>query len=74
MPYVKKYSNYSDFIDKENISNSTINIINNFNKDLNEPKEEKNVPLPISKININRINNTYNRKFVYLNPNKYSRK
>ena len=71
MPYVKKYSDKSDFIDKENLSNSSMNIINNFNKDLYEPKEEKNVPLPISKIQIKSINFTSNRKFIYVNSKKY---
>ena len=58
MPYVKKYS---DINDKENISQSDINIMNfkinqNLN-DLKEPEEEKNVPLPVSQINDNNNNN-----------------
>ena len=75
MPYVKKYS---DNINKENISSNEIHFINNINKNLNdlkEPKEEKNIPLPISQIDcVNKIYGKYNKKFIYMNRNKFIKK
>ena len=67
MPYVKKYS---DINDKENISQSDINIMNNFRinqnlNDLKEPEEEKNVPLPVSQINND--NNKWGNKIFQFN-------
>ena len=66
MPYVKKYS---DINDKENISQSDINIMNfkinqNLN-DLKEPEEEKNVPLPVSQINNDNNNNKLGNKMIF---------
>ena len=70
MPYVKKYSDIINN-EKENISNSGVNIINNYNnnlKDLNEPKEEKNIPLPYSKIFDRNVEiRNKNKKFIYFN-------
>ena len=75
MPYVKKYS---DNINKENISNNEIYIINKINKNLNdlkEPKEEKNIPLPVSQNKyVNKIYGNYNKKFIYMNRNKFIKK
>ena len=75
MPYVKKYS---DNINKENISTNEIHFINNINKNLNdlkEPKEEKNIPLPVSQIGgVNKIYGKYNKKFIYMNRNKFIKK
>lgn len=83
MPYVKKYSDIINIKkEKENISESTINIINNFNininknlNDLNEPVEEKNIPLPVSQIHNkkNKYGNN-NKRFVYMNRIKFIKK
>ena len=84
MPYVKKYSDIIniDKKEKENISESTINIINNFNininknlNDLNEPVEEKNIPLPVSQIH-NKKNKYKNnsKRFIYMNRIKFVKK
>ena len=77
MPYVIKYSEIINK-DKENISNSTMNILNNFNKnisDLKEPKEEKNIPFPVSQISgrNNKLGNK-NKKIIYMNRNKFIKK
>ena len=73
MPYVKKYS---DFIDKENISNNTINILNNKNlNDLNEPKEEKNIPFPVEQKEYNnKIYENNRKKFIYMKQSKFLKK
>ena len=84
MPYVKKYSDIININkkEKENISESTINIINNFNininknlNDLNEPVEEKNIPLPVSQIH-NKKNKYKNnsKRFIYMNRIKFVKK
>ena len=73
MPYVKKYS---DCIDKENISNNTINILNNKNlNDLNEPKEEKNIPFPvIPKEFKSKLYGNNHKKFIYMKQSKFLKK
>ena len=73
MPYVKKYS---DYIDKENISNNTINILNNKNlNDLNEPKEEKNIPFPvIPKEFESKLYGNNHKKFIYMKQSKFLKK
>ena len=74
-PYVKKYSDIKE-IGKENISQSDINIMNNFHfnqnlNDLKEPEEEKNVPLPVSKIHNNKWGNKI-IKFTHMNRNNFN--
>ena len=73
MPYVTKYS---DLIDKENISNNTLNILNTKNIcDLNEPKEEKNIPLPIKQKEHNyKIYENNHKKFIYMKQSKFLKK
>ena len=73
MPYVKKYS---DIIDKENISNNTINILNNKNlNDLKEPKEEKNIPFPVKQKEYNnKIYENNHKKFIYKKQSKFLKK
>ena len=71
MPYVKKYS---DIIDKENISNNIINNINKNINDLNEPKEEKIIPLPVSKLHYKyKIYDNNKGKYIYKNQNKFDK-
>ena len=75
MPYVKRYS---ENLSREIKNNENINLENLlFNKDLNEPKEEKKIPLPISQptnsyyfIGNNKKNK---RNLVYSNENKINR-
>ena len=73
MPYVKKYS---DCIDKENISNNIINILNNKNiNDLNEPKEEKNIPFPVKQKEYNnKIYENNRKRFIYMKQSKFLKK
>ena len=63
-------------IDKENISNNTLNILNNKNIcDLNEPKEEKNIPLPIKQKEHNyKIYENNHKKFIYMKQSKFLKK
>ena len=70
MPYVKKYS---DIIDKENISNNIINNINKNINDLNEPKEERIVPLPVSKLHCKYKIYDNKGKYIYKNQNKFDK-
>ena len=87
MPYVKKYSEIIEIKkekgkEKENVSESTINIINNFNininknlNDLNEPQEEKIIPLPVSQIHdINNKCRNNKKRIIYMNELKFIKK